>query len=121
MTTLREPLLDRAHDAILFRDRQRAVTARRFLADVARSAARLPDAAHILNLCQDRYRFAVLFAACAVAGRIALLSGDQSPHALAALRTRYPPVAAIDDAAIDGSWLEIADGPAGGAGIPISG
>jgi len=39
------------------------VSVARFLGDVARLAECLPDKRHILNLCADRYRFAVGFAA----------------------------------------------------------
>ncbi|MGH3850770.1 MAG: AMP-ligase, partial [Pseudonocardiaceae bacterium] len=41
----------------------RSIGADEFLCDVARLAAMLPDCPHILNLCADRYRFVVGFAA----------------------------------------------------------
>ena len=37
--------------------------ARKFLADVMRVAAALPERRHVLNVCSDRYRFTVAFAA----------------------------------------------------------
>ncbi len=105
MTASREPLLERAPDAILFRDRQRAVTASRFLAEAAHASARLaerhPDATHVVNLCQDRYRFAVLFAACVLAGRISLLSGAQGSRAVAELCARYAGALPLGD-----HWLD---------------
>ncbi|WP_428374582.1 AMP-binding protein [Lichenicoccus sp.] len=94
---------------MLFRDSLRTVTAAAFVADVERNAARLlwdPDAPHVVNLCHDRYRFAVLFGACVAAGRTSLLSGDQSPRAVAALAARYGQARPLGD-----DWLEIA--PAG--------
>ncbi|MEP7311861.1 MAG: AMP-binding protein [Pseudomonadota bacterium] len=50
-----------------------SIRADRFLTDVLHVAAALPPATHILNVCTDRYRFTVGFAACLVAGRISLL------------------------------------------------
>lgn len=108
--SLQEPLLDREPGAILFRDAERSITAAAYLADVASHAARLrlePDALHVVNLCQERYRFAVLFAACVVAGRTSLLTGDQSPRALSALASRYRQVLPLGD-----DWLRPATGHA---------
>ena len=92
-----ERLVDRRPDAILFRMAGQDITARRFAADAQGIAQRLPDAAYVINLCQDRYRFAVLFAACVIAGRICLLTGDQSERALAHLRARFGRSQTIDD------------------------
>nr|WP_321986412.1 AMP-binding protein [uncultured Lichenicoccus sp.] len=104
-----EPLLDREPGSILFRSSDRTVTASSFLLDVQCQAARLlreQGALHVVNLCQDRYRFAVLFAACVVAGRISLLTGDQSPRAVAALVARYDGALPLDD-----DWLSVARAP----------
>ena len=78
------------------------MSARRFVADARWVAGRLPDAAHVINLCQDRYRFALLFAACVMAGRICLLASDQGERALAHLRARFAGSHAVDDAAVSG-------------------
>ncbi len=107
--SLQEPLLDRELGAILFRDSERAVTTAAFLADVERHAARLrqdPGIRHIINLCQDRYRFAVLFVACVVAGRTSLLTGDQSPRGVAALAGRYGQALPLGD-----DWLGAGNAP----------
>ncbi len=94
-----EPLTDRAADAVLFRMPHRAVSAGEFVADAAAVAARLPRADMVANLCQDRYRFAVLFAACVLSGRTCLLTGDQSERGLARLRERFPGLEFRDDSA----------------------
>lgn len=44
-----------------------------FLAQVRGVAALLPAAAHVVNLCEDRYRFLVTFCAAAVRGQVSLL------------------------------------------------
>jgi hypothetical protein len=47
-----------------------AVPASRFLSDVARLAGQMPAGSAVLNVCQDRYRFLVGFAASVVAGKV---------------------------------------------------
>jgi acyl-coenzyme A synthetase/AMP-(fatty) acid ligase len=60
-----------------------AIPARRFLADVQRVAAALPAGRrHVLNLCQDRYRFAVALAAAMVTRRVTLLPPTSTPEVL---------------------------------------
>jgi acyl-coenzyme A synthetase/AMP-(fatty) acid ligase len=58
------------------------VLAREFLADVARVAAALPVAHHVLNVCSDRYRFTVGFAASLAAGKISLLPSTHTPEVI---------------------------------------
>ena len=82
-------LINRNPDAVLFHRPCGPVTATAFLADVARVAAALPPAPYLLNHCQDRYAFAVAFAAGLMAGRTALLNVD-NPAA-------YPDAAVITD------------------------
>ena len=73
------PLLREAClDAPFARRRGGAITVRRFLADVAALAALLPDQGEVANLCQDRYRFAVGFAAALCRGQLTLLPPSES-------------------------------------------
>ena len=65
------------------------ITAARFVADVQRAAARLPDRSHMVNFCGDRYRFAVVFVAALVRGQINLLPPNQTPEMLGKLRLEY--------------------------------
>ncbi len=55
------------------------ISARRFLFDAQALARRLPDRYHIINLCADRYRFAVVLAAGLLARRCNLLPPGQTP------------------------------------------
>jgi acyl-coenzyme A synthetase/AMP-(fatty) acid ligase len=50
-----------------------ALSAQRFLADATQLAARMPAGRHVLNICTDRYRFAVGLAAAVLAKKISLL------------------------------------------------
>src|SRR5512142_2211797 len=66
------------------------VTARELLDDIARTAAALPDASHLLNLCADRYRFAVVLLAAISRGQVTLLPPATTPNVIAALRDFAP-------------------------------
>ena len=75
------------------------ISARQFLADVASLAARLPAEARIVNLCADRYRFAVALAASWSRGLLCLLPPNALPETLANLDGGGLPLCAlIDDA-----------------------
>jgi acyl-coenzyme A synthetase/AMP-(fatty) acid ligase len=50
-----------------------AISVGQFLADVAALADRLPASQHVLNVCRDRYHFAVGFAAALVSNKVSLL------------------------------------------------
>ena len=50
----------------------------------------LPRGAHVLNVCADRYRFAVGFAACLLSARISLLPSTHTPEVIQQL-TRFAP------------------------------
>lgn len=73
------------------------VRARRFLSDVARLAERLPAGGNVLNVCQDRYRFLVGFAASLVAGKLSLLPPSQTPEAVRRLKDYAPDVFCLHD------------------------
>lgn len=70
-----------------------------FRCDVAALAARLPAAGHVVNLCADRYRFAVGFAAALYRRQVTLLPSANVPAALAALAQEYPDLYALTDGA----------------------
>ncbi len=73
------------------------VTARRFLGEVEALAARLPDAGCIVNLCTDRYRFAVGFFAALLRRQITLLPSSEAAAPMAALLTAYPDTVFLSD------------------------
>ncbi len=57
-----------------------------FLADVARLRALLPANRHVLNVCNDRYRFMVGLAAAMCADRISLLPSTHTPESVRQMR-----------------------------------
>jgi acyl-coenzyme A synthetase/AMP-(fatty) acid ligase len=66
--------------------RGQPVTAAELLRDVAHAAQALPEARHVLNLCGDRYRFAVTLLAAIVRGQTTLLPPTTTPNVIASLR-----------------------------------
>src|SRR4051812_44024573 len=73
------------------------VSAGRFVAEVRRVADGLPPGRHVLNLCGDRYRFAVALCAAILSGKISLLPPNHSPELIDRLRELYDDVYVISD------------------------
>src|SRR6185312_13504197 len=81
------PLISHAAaDAIVAYRSGAPVSARHFLSDVARVADALPAGQHVLNVCSDRYRFTVGFAASLVRGKVSLLPSTHTPEVIRQLR-----------------------------------
>jgi acyl-coenzyme A synthetase/AMP-(fatty) acid ligase len=74
-----------------------AITARQFLADARSLAARLPAGDHVLNVCGDRYRFAVGFAACLITGKTSLLPPTHVPEVIRHLTSFAPDATCLHD------------------------
>ncbi len=70
-----------------------------FLRDVAALAAKLPAHRYVLNLCADRYRFMVGFAAAMCRGQISLLPPADAPGMLNAVAADYPDLYVLTDGA----------------------
>jgi len=99
----------------------RAVGVEEFLRDVARLAARLPDRRCALNLCADRYRFAVGFAAALSRGQVSLLPPNETPDMISRLVAQYPDLYCLCDRAQGPAGLEtvsVAEPAPGAPGTP---
>lgn len=108
----------RPDSIIAWRD-GRPVTAAQFLSDVARLRARLPDGLHLLNACQDRYRFMVGLCAALVAGKVSLLPSTQTPEMVRRMREYAPDVFCLTDlrdCAIDLPQVRVGEDEKGPAG-----
>ena len=88
-----------AADAIVACREGRAVTRLEFLRQVDALAQCLPDAPHIMNLCGDRYWFAVAFFACIVRGVVSVLPNSDAPEHLLALQAASPGMVCVGDQA----------------------
>jgi acyl-coenzyme A synthetase/AMP-(fatty) acid ligase len=73
------------------------ISARHFLADVTRVASALPARDHVLNVCTDRYRFTVGFAASLVTGKVSLLPSTHTPEVIRQLTLFAPDVFCLTD------------------------
>lgn len=120
------PLLaDRDPDAPLAWRAGVPVSAREFLADVARLAPQLPDGGPAVNLCADRYAFALGLAAALVRGQPSLLPPDARPDTLARLvEPGSRTYALLDDTGIETPGMprvliEHRPPPAGAAGQAV--
>ena len=82
MTTSSALISDRSLDDVLAWRPQGPVRVREFLADAHALAAQLPGGDWLLNLCEDRYHFAVGFVAGLLAGKVSLQPSSQSPETL---------------------------------------
>jgi len=74
---------------------------RDFLADVAALAALLPAGQHLLNVCQDRYRFTVGLAAGLICGKTSLQPSSQSAETLRQVKAACPDVFCLCDSDFD--------------------
>ena len=69
-----------------------------FLAEVRGVAALLPDRPHAVNLCEDRYRFLVTFAAATLRGQVTLLPPSRTRAAIDDVRAHHPDSYCLGDA-----------------------
>lgn len=77
---------------------QGSVSVARYCADALALADALPPGRYIVNLCEDRYHYAVLLAACALSGRVSLQPSSQSEATLRQLACTYAGALAVTDA-----------------------
>jgi acyl-coenzyme A synthetase/AMP-(fatty) acid ligase len=90
-----------AADVVAYRGGQ-AITAQRLLDDAQRLARTLPPGRHVLNVCSDRYRFAVGFAACLITRRVSLLPSTHTPEVIGQMAAFAPDTFCLtDDARCD--------------------
>jgi acyl-coenzyme A synthetase/AMP-(fatty) acid ligase len=76
---------------------RRPVTLSRFLEHVSQLARALPGRRHMINLCADRYRFAVAFAAALLREQVSLLPPNMAPDLIARLEHDYPDAYCLTD------------------------
>ena len=62
------------------------VSVAQFLGDVSYLAERLPAGRHVLNICRDRYRFAVGMVAAMLTGKVSLLPPTHTPETVQQLK-----------------------------------
>ena len=100
------------------------MSVRTFLADVARLSALLGGGAHVLNVCADRYQFAVGFAAALTAGKVSLLPPTHTPEVIERLKAFAPDVVCLTDdedcpVALPQVRCPAGSAPAGASALPV--
>jgi acyl-coenzyme A synthetase/AMP-(fatty) acid ligase len=96
------PLLQTSNiDAPIAFHAGRTIRAREFIAAAEALARVLPACAHVVNLCENRYHFALAWTAAALRTQLTLLPPSQASGVLADLATTYPDQHTLDDVALD--------------------
>jgi acyl-coenzyme A synthetase/AMP-(fatty) acid ligase len=92
-------LVHAAHSAPIAYRRGAVLSVAQYLADVRHCAQCLPQSPYVLIACQDRYAFAVGFAAALLRQQICLLPSTHTEELIAKLATAYPGVYCLRDEA----------------------
>ena len=95
-----QPFLRSASDTVARRAGE-LVPRSRFLAEIEELAGQLPDRPYVVNFCNDRYRFAVAWAAAMLRGQITLLPGSRDAGAVAVLQPDYRDLYVLADDPVD--------------------
>lgn len=96
------------HPATIARLQGKPVSRTGFLAEARRIADELPDHTYAVNLCQDRYLFALGLAACLLRGIVTLLPPDRGSRQLALIEQTHPGALVLTDRAtetVHDAWL----------------
>lgn len=83
------------------------ILVRQFIQEVSHLAAQLPARSFVLNLCTDRYRFAVGFAAALLRGQTSLLPPNYTSSFVERLGQRYPDMYCLSDGVVDLQGIEV--------------
>jgi acyl-coenzyme A synthetase/AMP-(fatty) acid ligase len=95
------PLIRRFQPGDVFAIREgREVSVEEYLGEVRSLAQVLPDRRFLVNLCGDRYRFAVGFAAALVRNQVSLLPSNTTEDLLSRLSRDYPGVYCLSDGGV---------------------
>jgi acyl-coenzyme A synthetase/AMP-(fatty) acid ligase len=78
------------------------ISAKTFLCDVQRLAAGLPEGRYLFNLCEERYRFMVGFAAAMQRGQVCLMPSNNTAGAINELLLSYDESYCLSDSLIEG-------------------
>ena len=87
-----------ACDVALVTEKKEAVGPDHFRSLIPAVAALLDSSGEVINLCEERFRFLVVFAAAMLRGRTTLLPPSRAPASIAELRAAYPGCEVVDDA-----------------------
>ena len=100
----------------------RSIRVEEFLGEVRRLADSLPDRRYVVNLCADRYQFAVGLCAALLRRQVNLLPPNATPDLLKRLNLEYPGLYCLSDEAVHPLemflYRQPAEGNAATASVP---
>ena len=106
------PLISHTYPDSVFACRAgQPILSSQFLRDAAYLARHLPNKRQVLNLCADRYRFAVGFAAALLRQQINLLPPNYTPSFVAKLLRTYLDMYCLADGEVSLSGIEVMNYP----------
>lgn len=106
-----QPLFSRAADDIFAWRPDGAVSIGRFIAEAHWLATNLPPGEYLLNVCDDRYRFALGFVAGLLTGKTSLQPASLSPETLRRIESDYPGTICLRDGEFNAGTLPCLDIP----------
>jgi acyl-coenzyme A synthetase/AMP-(fatty) acid ligase len=77
----------------------RYLNAGQFLSDIQQVMSVLPSTGHMINLCENRYHFCVVFAAALLSQQVSLLPASHTPNMISQLKLQYPDLYCVVDGA----------------------
>ncbi len=96
------PLFSHAQaDAAIFWFKNKVITRHEFMQDVSRVVTNLPQHKYIINLCEDRYLFALAFVAAMLQEQTCLLPASQKEKEIQSLEQDYADTQRIDDTLLE--------------------
>ena len=105
------PLLDTPSlDAPVAMYRRAFVSARQFIVQAEALAAAFPVAEHVVNLCENRFHFALAWAAACLREQLTLLPPNQARGVLEDLARTYPNQHTVDDDSMAAAIRDIGPG-----------
>lgn len=102
MKSASSPLITHAPEQILAWREGTPITAADFNRDVLRLAKALPEGKQLVNLCEDRYRFMVGYAAAMQRGHVTLMPPNSTPGAINQLLKDNPESYCLTDSTAEG-------------------
>ena len=106
-----QPLFSRTADEIFARRPDGAISIGRFIAEAHWLSVCLPPGDYLLNVCEDRYRFALGFVAGLLAGKTSLQPASLSPETLRRIEADYPGAICLRDGSFNAGTLPCLDIP----------
>lgn len=94
-------LVESKPDTPIYWFKDKTITQEEFKSDVTHIATHLKEHEHAINLCEDRYLFALTFVACILQKQICLMPASRAKKEIQTLEEDYPDTHQINDALIE--------------------